>query len=45
MFVSPYLVETHFKGLEGCYGLYHTLSISNMIPEPNFGFLQIIFSK
>ena len=45
MFASFYLIETLFRGLEGCYDFYHTFPISNLTPEPRFGFSQIIFSK
>ena len=30
--------DPFFKSLEGCYSLYHTFPISNLIPEPSFGF-------
>ena len=42
---SFYLVETCFKGLEGCYGLFRTFPISNLTTEPRFGFLQTDFSQ
>ena len=38
--VSFYLVETHFRVLEGCYGFYRTFSISNLTPKPKFGFFH-----
>ena len=43
---SPYLVETFFfRGLEGCYSLYRTFLISNLIPEPRLRFFADSFSK
>ena len=40
------LVETHyFRGVEGCYSLYRTFPISNLTPEPIFGFNRPHFSK
>ena len=38
-------VETHFRDLEGCYGLYHTFPISNLTPEPNLIFRRPTISK
>ena len=39
------LVETHFRGLEGCYGLYRTFPISNLTPEPDPVFHRPSFPK
>ena len=39
------LVETRFRDLEGCYGLYRTFLISNLTPEPDPVFRKITFSK
>ena len=34
-----------FRGLEGCYSVYHTFSISNLITGPRFKFFVDSFSK
>ena len=37
------LVEIRFRGLKGCYDLYCTFPISNLIPEPNPVFRRSLF--
>ena len=37
--------DSFLRGLKGCYGLYCTFPISNLTPEPRFGFSQTVFSK
>ena len=37
--------DPFFRSLEGCYGLYHTFPISNLIPEPRLRFFTDSFSK
>ena len=44
-YTSFYLVETHFRDLEGYYGFYCTFPISNLTFELMFDFSYTIFSK
>ena len=37
--------DPFFRGLEGCYGLYRTFQISNLIPRPRLKFFANNFSK
>ena len=39
------LVETRFRGLEGCYGFYCTFPIGNPTLGPRLNFLRTRFSK
>ena len=38
-------IDPFFRGLEGCYGLYRTFLISNLIPKPRLRFFANSFSK